>query len=824
MKKLILSTGVAVLAGCMVTTVSKDYSVGEVENGEKLSYKQVDNLDDIESYDKSAIPVVVKAEKKEEQLYSPAGIHGLLWLCTLGIVPAWQDDAETYTISVSTPLGEKSGVCTVKKRQYVGWVPYMLPFASPEEDMQCEEELLSRIVSQYKKEWTAENVESMNAAKSERMKALRAKADALLAAKDYSEVMKICKAARSKSFESEYMPKARAVLKQEVDVAMQNKNYQRVIDMLKNEMRGSEFDATRSSAIVNLIVDNANERTIDSLLKEYAGELSLSQLTEIERKSADNAVKAKLVGFRESIIESSDKRIVAEIKQFVGSKGGANNRGAYRPYEISKRDAQYLAGLLAKIVNHNTRSNALKDIPHDISYGKDNMLRNCLIETTDSPAILVWMLDDHYFSDSRLKSKVERKLLSMLDKVTGEQLIEKILFACNQCGMRLVDQPKQKILLIKKLPETKMADVARKEIKDEPSKYNVGNDWDRRWDLVTAANVAAIMKDSEQKSKLVASILSRAYQIKKICVDEPMFSWNKDEQALIDRVVGMLPKLSEAEMGLVLSLAGDGGRLISDSISPEMAKRILVSGNVTTANIETELAKKISAAEIDVNLYHAVKSDDARKVLSVKMPDSVKAILKAEAEKVFAAICEKAKEAAKSTFELRGFYLGMSMDDAKAVYMHHFPDGDTEVSDDGFSLYVSGQRVPLCKIYKDTKVVYQLNFDKKLLKKWYKYDASTIRDWAKAYSREHGIDLKLDFINRSDEVYLPNAMLEAEPYHVSLHQEIWTYKNGMKNYRLTYFGEREFGGGNSVVKAAAHDKYSSVSAAEGTFRAAIEND
>ena len=122
------------------------------------------------------------------------------------------------------------------------------------------------------------------------------------------------------------------------------------------------------------------------------------------------------------------------------------------------------------------------------------------------------------------------------------------------------------------------------------------------------------------------------------------------------------------------------------------------------------------------------------------------------------------------------------------------------------------------------KTIYQFNFGKKLLKKWYKYDASTIRDWAKAYSREHGIDLKLDFLSRSGEVYFPDAMGQIEPYHVSLHQEIWTYKNGMKNYRLTYFGERDFGGSSSIVKAAARDKYSFISASEGTFRAAIEND
>lgn len=817
MKKLMAAAGVVALAGCMVTTISKDYSADEVENNERLPFNKVENLDDIELFDKSAIPVVVKSENTNEKLYSAGGIHGLLWLCTLGIIPSWQTDAETHKMDIVTPLGEKSGVCTVTKRWYWGWVPYMLPFGSSEKEELCEDELLSRLVSQYKKEWTAENVEKMNAAKSAQIKELRTKADAFLAKKNYSAVMNICKTARSRSFVAEYMPKAKAILKQEVEVAMQNKDYQRVIDMLKNEKHGSEFGTKRTAAIVNLIVDNGNETTIDNLLKKYAGELSLSQLAEIERKSADNVVKAKLVALQDSIIETSDKKIEAEIKKFVASS-------AHKQHKISKSDAQCLAGLLAKINNPNTRSNVLTGLPYDIKYGNDEMLLNCLIETTDSPAILVWMLDESTFRGHR--GKVERRLLSMLDRVTGEQLIEKILFARNQNGMRLVNQPKQKILLIKKLPETKMADMARKEIKDKPSKYNVG-DWDRNWDLVTAANVAAIVKDSEQKSKLVAMILSRAYQIKKISVDEPMFVWNKDEQALIDRVVGMLPKLSEAEMGLVLSLAGDGGRLISDSISPEMAKRILVSGNVTTANIETELANKVAATEIDVNLYHAVKSDDARKVLSKKMPDSVKAALRAEAENTFAAIMKKAKDAAKSTFELNGFYLGMTMDDAKAVYLHHFPDGDMEVSDDGFSLYVSGQRDPLCKIYTDTKVVYQLNFGKKLLKKWYKFDVQTYMEWAHAYAREMKIDMKFKLIEKDATVYEPMDM--SRSYRVWFHQESYQYKHNTKEYRLTFFGEEkdytfEGGIGGALIKEAAAPRFRSVRGDPGSLRAEIEND
>ena len=825
MKKLMLVTSVIAVSGCMVTTISKDYSVDEVESSEKLSFNKVDNLDDIESFDKSAIPVVVKAESKKEQVHSPSGIHGLLWLCTLGIIPSWQTEAETHTMNVATPLGKKNGVCTVTKRQYLGWVPYMLPFSSSNEDAQCEEELLSRLVSQWKGEWTADKVEKMNAANSERIKALRARADALLAQKKYVEVMDICKTARSKSFVAEYMPKAKAILKQDVEVAMQNKDYKRVIDMLKNEKGGSELGVKRSAAIINLIVDNANDATIDNLLKEYAGELSLPQLAEIERKSADNAVKSKLAALQASMIEASDRKIEAEIKEFVASRKSKSDRRGVEDYRFGKSDAEHLAGLLSKISNPKVRTNAFKNLPYDIMYGNNYMLLNCLIETADSPAILWWMIEE--IAISHRIGEVERKLLSMLDKVTDDQMIEKILFARSRNGgMRLVNQPAQKMLLLKKLPEKKMIDIALEGIKKEPDKYNVDR-LDENWDLTTAANVAAIVKDSGHKVKLVATILSRAYLIKKICIDEPMYIWSKENQSEFDRIVASLPKLSEMETGSVLSLAGDGGRLIMDSISPEIAKRILISGKKISVNVETELAGKVAASDIDLNLYHAVKSDDARKILSAKMPDSVKAALKAESEKVFAAIMKKAKEAAKSTFELNGFYLGMTMDEAKAVYMHHFPDGDMKMSNDGFSLYVSGQRDPLCKIYTDTKVVYQLNFGKKMLKKWYSYDVQTFMEWARAYSRENKIDMRYKEIEKEATVTEP--MDWSRSYRVWFHQESYQYKHNTKDYRLTYFGEEKdftvHGGlGGALIKELAAPQFKSVRGDAGTLRATIEDD
>ena len=358
MKRLIMAVAAVAMAGCMVTTVSKDYSADDVESSARLRFNKVDDLDKIETFDKSAIPVVVKVENKKEQLYSSDGIHGLLWLCTLGIVPSWQTEAETHTVNVVTPLGKKSGICTMTKRQYWGWVPYMLPFGASEQDASCEDELLSRLVSQYKQEWTAENVEKMNVAKSAHLKEFRAKADSLLAQKKYAEVISICRAEKNKVVVSEYMSKA---LRGAVDVALEKKDYQRVVNLCRYAKNDPELQSKRREAIVNLIAFSADEAAFCNLMKKYGEVLSVSQIAAAGEKATNAVVKAKIAEWQKSVTVAADKKIETEIMVFIKGKilehkkkveEEKRKKGhcSFREnYEIGKDDVKYLAKLLARI-------------------------------------------------------------------------------------------------------------------------------------------------------------------------------------------------------------------------------------------------------------------------------------------------------------------------------------------------------------------------------------------------------------------------------------------------------------------------------------------
>lgn len=81
------------------------------------------------------------------------------------------------------------------------------------------------------------------------------------------------------------------------------------------------------------------------------------------------------------------------------------------------------------------------------------------------------------------------------------------------------------------------------------------------------------------------------------------------------------------------------------------------------------------SADVAYNLLSGkkVKSATLESELLKKLPkDRLQMIVEAK-EKAFVAVCEKAKAAEKETFALDGFYLGMSFDDMKVVFSHHFP-------------------------------------------------------------------------------------------------------------------------------------------------------
>ena len=464
-----------------------------------------------------------------------------------------------------------------------------------------------------------------------------------------------------------------------------------------------------------------------------------------------------------------------------------------------------------------------------LSFADRNMLVDRLVEITDSPEILWRMKTGDIPADQyRHLPKVEEKLLTVLDKVSNPELAEKLLGAKkSRDNYLLVESSEQRFLLLRKLSEEKMAQQAFDGIKEEVSKYNFNG---RHWDFKTALLVASVVKDSGTKVRLVATILSRQYDIKKECKESFMYNWGEADETSLLQVVKGIPALTTEETAEVLTSRGNGWHLIIDTISPKMAKNVLASGKVASDDLEKALVGRIPPEKLDMKVYRSVKSAQTKKSVLDAMPTAQKELAAKEQAKAIDKILADAKVAGKETLVFKGFYLGMPFADAKAMFVHHFPELEFTEGIDGSGdkadhcIYAPGQSNPFCfASVKDGKV-WQFNFGKKLLKKWFKYDASTTRDWAKTFGREKGLEMKLDFIDRTGEVYTMNGMLQAEPHPASLHQEIWTYKSGTKNYRLTYFGKPDFGGYGAAIRELAREKWRYVTADEGTLRAVIDND
>ena len=159
----------------------------------------------------------------------------------------------------------------------------------------------------------------------------------------------------------------------------------------------------------------------------------------------------------------------------------------------------------------------------------------------------------------------------------------------------------------------------------------------------------------------------------------------------------------------------------------------------------------------------------------------------------------------------------------KMIY-EQYKDSEDSDEKDIRVLYVPQQERPLCRAGKDGKV-WQFNFGKSILNKFFKYDVQNESEWARAYSKEYHIDMKRVFINKDTTVADVSGSFDVTTYKAWLSQDTWQWKDNAKGYRLIYFAEPqiETAHGNIVKRQAAY-QFRFVSADAGTLRVTVEND
>lgn len=105
---------------------------------------------------------------------------------------------------------------------------------------------------------------------------------------------------------------------------------------------------------------------------------------------------------------------------------------------------------------------------------------------------------------------------------------------------------------------------------------------------------------------------------------------------------------------------------------------------------------------------------------------------------VCARLLVNANERSKSTFCLKGFYLGMAVSDAKILLAYYFPNASITEKENYVDVDVakkSVHKMHFCET--EHGQVVRLNFDAKMLRKFYDYDVQTYAEWAQEFVNNH---------------------------------------------------------------------------------------
>lgn len=163
------------------------------------------------------------------------------------------------------------------------------------------------------------------------------------------------------------------------------------------------------------------------------------------------------------------------------------------------------------------------------------------------------------------------------------------------------------------------------------------------------------------------------------------------------------------------------------------------------------------------------------------------------------------------------------VDDLVGYYCPEWSNSEDYVDDEKTirGLWVPQQKGAFCRAGKDGKV-FEFNFGKNFLKNFYKFDVQNEREWATAYSRETGTELRYEHLSKDVHVHDPDD--PSRPYHVLFEQDTYTYKQNAKGYRITYFGEQKKFAGNGIVKQLASERMRYVGGQQGMLRVRVEKD
>lgn len=570
-----------------------------------------------------------------------------------------------------------------------------------------------------------------------------------------------------------------------------------------------------SSALLPYWKKITDQKTLAKIYRDGCGTFPQEDLKAIAEKIDDEAILGEMVippPRRETAMAQRNReneifKLSNEIKE-LRNKAEERNKDANRAKKNwdlreEKRARQEAYNLLAQITQIQKRLDLMKNSPVTGLYVTNRIAQAALY-----------------------------------GRIKNADVFGRIATATDEYGRPLFKTREQLAPILKRMPEDKAMEFALGKLKSFGI-YQLGND-----DLVPleiAVSLAGVAKESKTRVRLAVEAFGRIESIKDECKKDFRYNW-RDSSEKFAREYAESFSLSEDEKAEILAMGSLAGRRVVEIAGEETARKALASGRSFGREVEEKLVAKIPADKIDLSMYESVKPGAAKAALYEKMPENMKDAAKASLEKSFAAVEAKAKAAASETFELAGFYLGMSLDDLETVLAYHFPRLEfSECRDENgyekekgfgkeFMIVFSSKNNPFCRASAKDRKVYRIDFDKHIIANWCKYNAATPRTWAQAYGKERGIKMEYSPLSKEVTVATGNGgLLDMSFSQVSLHQETWQFKDAAKEYRLTYFGKPKIFGmqggiAGALIKGEGWEKLCREGAApEGTLRAEIED-
>jgi len=443
-----------------------------------------------------------------------------------------------------------------------------------------------------------------------------------------------------------------------------------------------------SSALLPYWKKITDQKTLAKIYRDGCGTFPQEDLKAIAEKIDDEAILGEMVippPGRETAMAQRNReneifKLSNEIKE-LRNKAEERNKDANRAKKNwdlreEKRARQEAYNLLAQITQIQKRLDLMKNSPVTGLYVTNRIAQAALY-----------------------------------GRIKNADVFGRIATATDEYDRPLFKTREQLIPILEKMPEDKALEFALGKLKSFGI-YQLGND-----DLVPleiAVSLAGVAKESKTRVRLAVEAFGRIESIKDECKKDFRYNWRDSSEKFAREYAESFP-LSEDEKAEILAMGSLAGRRVVEIAGEETARKALMSGGSLGRELEEQLVAKIPAEKIDLPLYESVKPSAAKAALYKKMPKSMKDAAMASLEKSFAAIEAKAKAATGETFELDGFYLGMSLDDLETVLAYHFPRlGFTECRDDDG--YEKDYPLPIIMDGEvDYKILKEIGKDKKWL-------------------------------------------------------------------------------------------------------------